>query len=68
MKVESAAAIIIGVCTFLSFYFAFLSFQTVDSELRKQFVALATSFLFGGIVMVVCMAVFWVFKRFFRIK
>jgi len=49
LKVEIVAVIVRAVCTFLSFCFAFLSFQAIDCVLKRQLAALAASSLIMGI-------------------
>jgi len=43
------------ICISLSFYLAFLSFQTLDETLSKQHVAFAASFLITGITIFVAL-------------
>jgi len=50
LKLEAAILTVIGVCIFLAFYFAFLSFQTIDDVVKKQFVTIALYSLIAGIV------------------
>jgi hypothetical protein len=54
VKFETAVVIVIMACIFMSFYFSFLSFQTADSATKLPFVALATSCLITGGVMLAC--------------
>ena len=57
LKVESIIVVIIAICIFLSFYFTFLSFQTVDDALKKQLVTLAASSLITGVIMLACITI-----------
>lgn len=50
LKLEAAILIVIGVCVFLSFYFAFLSFCTIDDFIKKQFVAISIYSLIAAVV------------------
>jgi uncharacterized membrane protein len=65
LKVESAAVATLIVCIFLSFYFAFLSFQGIDDALKKQLVTFAIYFLITGVVILACMAIYIGLKRAF---
>jgi hypothetical protein len=65
LKFESVALIILTICLFLSFYFAFLSFQELDDALKKQLVTLAAYTLITGIVILACMTIFLGIKRAF---
>jgi uncharacterized membrane protein len=53
------------VCIFLSFYFAFLSFQEIDDTLKKQLVTFAACTLITGIVIMACMTIYVGLKRVF---
>jgi NADH:ubiquinone oxidoreductase subunit 6 (subunit J) len=55
--VESITVVILAICIFLSFYFTFLSFQTVDDALKKQLVTLAACSLITGLIMFACMTI-----------
>jgi len=57
LKVESITVVILVICIFLSFYFTFLSFQTVDDALKKQLVTLAASSLITGVIMLACITI-----------
>jgi len=57
LKVESITVAILTICIFLSFYFTFLSFQTVDDALKKQLVTLAASSLITGVIMLACITI-----------
>jgi FtsH-binding integral membrane protein len=65
LKVESAAVATLIVCIFLSFYFAFLSFQGIDDALKKQLVTFAVYFLITGVVILTCMTIYTGLKRAF---
>lgn len=65
MKVESLAILFITICIFLSFYFAFLSFQTIDDALKKQLVTFAASSLLAGGMILACMTIYLGFKKAF---
>jgi hypothetical protein len=54
VKFETAVTIVIMVCIFMSFYFAFLSLQAADTATKLPFVALAASCLITGTVMFLC--------------
>lgn len=56
-KVEAVTFVFVVICIFLSFYFAFLSFQTFNESFRKQLVAFAASFLIAGLVIFVALSV-----------
>jgi len=69
LKVESIIVVILAICIFLSFYFTFLSFQTVDDTLKKQFVTLAASSLITGVIILACLTIsFGIKKVFSRIE
>jgi len=69
LKVESIIVVILAICIFLSFYFTFLSFQTVDDALKKQFVTLAASSLITGVILLACITIsFGIKKAFSRIE
>ena len=69
LKVESITVVILAICIFLSFYFTFLSFQTVDDALKKEFVTLAASSLITGVIILACLTIsFWINKAFSRIE
>ena len=57
LKVESIIVVILAICIFLSFYFTFLSFQTVDDALKKQLVTLAAYSLITGVIMLACITI-----------
>ena len=57
LKVESITVVILAICIFLSFYFTFLSFQTVDDALKKQLVTLAAYSLITGVIMLACITI-----------
>jgi len=56
-KIEAVTLIFIVICISLSFYLAFLSFQTLNETLSKQLVAIAASFLIAGIAIFVALTV-----------
>jgi len=56
-KIEAVTLIFIVICISLSFYLAFLSFQTLDETLSKQLVAIAASFLITGIAIFTALTV-----------
>jgi hypothetical protein len=56
-KIEAVILIFIVICISLSFYLAFLSFQTLDETLSKQLVAFAASFLITGITIFTALTV-----------
>jgi len=69
LKVESIIVVILAICIFLSFYFTFLSFQTVDDALKKQLVTLAASSLITGVIMLACITIsLGIKKAFSRIE
>jgi len=69
LKVESIIVVIIAICIFLSFYFTFLSFQTVDDALKKQLVTLAASSIITGVILLACITIsFGIKKAFSRIE
>ena len=57
LKVESITVVILTICIFLSFYFTFLSFQTVDDALKKQLVTLAAYSLITGVIILACITI-----------
>jgi len=57
LKVESITVVILAICIFLSFYFTFLSFQTVDDALKKQLVTLAAYSLITGVIILACITI-----------
>jgi len=65
LKAESIIVVILAICIFLSFYFTFLSFQTVDDALKKQFVTLAAYSLITGVIMLACLTISFGIKRAF---
>ena len=65
MRFESIAVMILIVCIFLSFYFAFLSFQEIDDTLKKQLVTFAAYTLITGVVIMACMTIYMGLKRIF---
>jgi TRAP-type C4-dicarboxylate transport system permease small subunit len=69
LKAESITVVILAICIFLSFYFTFLSFQTVDDALKKQLVTLAASSLITGVIMLACITIsLGIKKAFSRIE
>jgi len=64
-RIEAVTLIFIVICISLSFYLAFLSFQTLDETLSKQLVTFAASFLITGIVIFAVFAVHLGIKRAF---
>lgn len=50
MKVESAALAILTLCIFLTFYFSFLSLQSLDETIKKQLVTLAMYSILTGVI------------------
>ncbi len=65
MKVESVIVIVLMICIFLSFYFTFLSFQTVDTILKRQILVLAVLSLVTGVVMMASLTIYLGVKRIF---
>ena len=69
LKVESITVVILTICIFLSFYFTFLSFQTVDDALKKQLVTLAAYSLITGVILLACITIsLGIKKAFSRIE
>jgi hypothetical protein len=69
LKVESITVVILTICIFLSFYFTFLSFQTIDDALKKQLVTLAASSLITGVILLACITIsLGIKKAFSRIE
>jgi threonine/homoserine/homoserine lactone efflux protein len=66
LKIESASIIVVAVCTFITFYFSFLSFQVADDALKRQFLILAAVFLLAGAIIFSCLMVYSGIKRAFR--
>jgi len=65
LKVESIIVVILAICIFLSFYFTFLSFQTVDDALKKQLVTLAASSIITGVIIFACLMIHLGIKKAF---
>ena len=65
MKVESVVVVVLMICVFLSFYFTFLSFQTVDTILKRQMLVLAVLSLVTGVVMMASLTIYMGVKRIF---
>jgi Flp pilus assembly pilin Flp len=65
LKVESAAAVVLTVCIFLSFYFALLSFQAIDDALKKQLVTLAAYILMSGVIILTVLIIHTGIKKAF---
>jgi hypothetical protein len=63
--VESITVVILAICIFLSFYFTFLSFQTIDDALKKQLVTLAASSLITGVIILACITISLEIKKAF---
>jgi len=67
--VESITVVFLVICIFLSFYFTFLSFQTIDDALKKQLVTLAAYSLITGVIILACLTIsFGIKKAFSRIE
>jgi len=64
-KIEAVTLTFIVICISLSFYLAFLSFQTLDETLSKQLVAYAASFLITGITIFTALTVHLGIKKAF---
>jgi hypothetical protein len=65
LKLESITVVILTICIFLSFYFTFLSFQTIDDALKKQLVTLAASTVITGVVIFACLTIYLGIKKAF---
>lgn len=65
MKVESVVVAVLMICIFLSFYFTFLSFQTVDADIKRQILVLAVLSLVAGVVMMASLTIYLGVKRIF---
>ena len=65
-KIEAVTVIFIVICISLSFYLAFLSFQTFDETLSKQLVAFAASFLVAGVTIFAALTVHLGIKKAFQ--
>jgi len=65
LKVESITVVILAICIFPSFYFTFLSFQTIDDALKKQLVTLAASTVITGVVIFACLTIYLGIKKAF---
>jgi len=63
--VESITVVILAICIFLSFYFTFLSFQTVDDALKKQLVTLAAYSLITGVIILSSLMIHLGIKKIF---
>jgi len=65
LKVESATVVVLTICIFLSFYFTFLSFQTIDDALKKQLVTLAAYSLITGVTILASLMIHLGIKKAF---
>jgi hypothetical protein len=65
LKAESAALVILTLCIFLTFYFSFLSFQSLDEAIKKQLVTLAIYSLLTGIMILTSLIIHLVIKKAF---
>jgi len=65
MKAESAIIIAVAICTFLAFYFSFLSFTTTEDSLKKQLVLLSVYSLLSGVIVFGCLIICLVMKKIF---
>jgi hypothetical protein len=62
---ESVVVVVLMICVFLSFYFTFLSFQTVDADLKRQILVFAVLSLVTGVVMMASLTIYLGVKRVF---
>jgi len=68
LKVETATVVVLAICIFLSFYFTFLSFQTMDDTLKKQLVTFAAySIITGVVILAILMIQVGIKKAFSRV-
>jgi uncharacterized membrane protein len=65
LKVESATVVVFAMCIFLSFYFTFLSFQTIEDALKKQLVTFAAYFIISGAVILAILMIHTGIKKAF---
>lgn len=65
MKVETIALTVLAPCIFLSFYFTYVSLQTVEEVFKKQLVFLAASSLIAGVAILACMVIYLGMKKTF---
>jgi membrane protein insertase Oxa1/YidC/SpoIIIJ len=65
MKVESLILASVAICLFLTFYFSYLSFQTTEDQIKKQFTLLATFSLIAGMVLLASIAIYIIIKKAF---
>ncbi|MBS7646296.1 MAG: hypothetical protein QXL91_02530 [Candidatus Bathyarchaeia archaeon] len=65
MKIESVIIIAVAICSFLSFYFSFLSFTATEDLLKKQFVSLAVYSLLSGAIIFGCLIIYITMKKIF---
>jgi len=65
MRVESLILATVTICLFLTFYFSFLSFQTTEDTIKKQFTLLATFSLIAGMVLLATIAIHFIIKKAF---
>jgi len=63
LKFEAVVVLFVGVCVSLAFYFAFLSFCTLDDVLRKQFVGFAVYSLVAGIAVFASFLTYLVIRK-----
>ncbi len=62
---ESAIVVTVSVCIFLAFYFAFLSINAFDKGWKEQFVILAAVSLLAGLVIFICLTIYWGIQKVF---
>jgi uncharacterized membrane protein len=63
--VESAAIAILTLCIFLTFYFSFLSLQSIDETIKKQLVTLAIYSILTGIIILTSLIIHLGIKKAF---
>jgi len=65
LTTESAGAVFLAILVFLSFYFAFMSFYTIDEAQKKEFVLLAASSVVFSVILLACLAIYCIIKKAF---
>lgn len=65
LKAESIIISIFAIFIFLTFYFTFLSVQTIDDTLKKQLVTFAAYSLIAGVVILASLMIHFGIKKAF---
>jgi len=62
---SGARLFFVAILVFLSFYFAFMSFDTIDEAQKKEFVLLAASSVVSSVILLACLAIYCIIKKAF---